>query len=377
MGFGTLEQLIAKGRPSPITSALQGFQQGAGIIPGIKMAQLAPQLRQAQIQLALAQAKKAQAIAATGGIKLPPQVQLLNAFQQSAQQDPTSARTQALGAMVRKLMQSAKGVSVSTTPGGTQVQIGGAAPAAAPISTGAQNLISNQQVAAQPHPSHIEQTEQSLLFPPQATQAQTADQKQLGVDMKNVSTNAQLSTDKDLKFFNDLRQAAKEASKFVNPVTGNFAWASPAGTRLQQLLGRNAIRILSMSKGIRNQREFNKVVKGAGTIKMFPSTLMKIFNDGLDDAYQRRLKNDFYSNYVAKGGNSSSEASRLWASSLTHKGIANVPDKFLDFNVSGTNRNYKDYTRTIKKLIAKNPKSAGLSNLPLVSLIREDIGGEQ
>jgi len=58
MGFGTLEQLIAKGRPSPITSALKGFQTGAGIMPGIKMAQLAPALRQAQIQQALAKARQ-------------------------------------------------------------------------------------------------------------------------------------------------------------------------------------------------------------------------------------------------------------------------------------------------------------------------------
>lgn len=59
MGFGVLEQLIAKGRPSPITSALQGFQQGAQMMPGIRTAQLAPALRQAQIKLAQAQAQKA------------------------------------------------------------------------------------------------------------------------------------------------------------------------------------------------------------------------------------------------------------------------------------------------------------------------------
>lgn len=63
MGFGTIEQLIARGQPSPITSALQGFQTGAQIMPTIKMAQLAPALRQAQTQLAQAQAQKALAIA--------------------------------------------------------------------------------------------------------------------------------------------------------------------------------------------------------------------------------------------------------------------------------------------------------------------------
>jgi hypothetical protein len=66
MGFGAIEQLIARGQPSPITSALQGFQTGAQIMPSIRMAQLAPALRQAQTQLAQAQAAKALQQAQTG-----------------------------------------------------------------------------------------------------------------------------------------------------------------------------------------------------------------------------------------------------------------------------------------------------------------------
>jgi hypothetical protein len=59
MGFSAIDQLIAKGTPSPITSALQGFQTGAQMMPAIRMARLAPALRQAQIQLAQAQAQQA------------------------------------------------------------------------------------------------------------------------------------------------------------------------------------------------------------------------------------------------------------------------------------------------------------------------------
>jgi hypothetical protein len=49
MGFSAIDQLIAKGSPSPITSALQGFQQGAQMMPGLQKQKLGNQLLQAQI----------------------------------------------------------------------------------------------------------------------------------------------------------------------------------------------------------------------------------------------------------------------------------------------------------------------------------------
>ena len=94
MGFGTIEQLIAKGAPSPITSALQGFQTGAGIMPGLQKQRLANQLLQAQI--AKAQRPDIQGafaqniaglmqIAKQRGLTPVQTSQLLDQFQQSQQ----------------------------------------------------------------------------------------------------------------------------------------------------------------------------------------------------------------------------------------------------------------------------------------------------
>ncbi|MHC4634569.1 MAG: hypothetical protein ACYSYU_05060 [Planctomycetota bacterium] len=107
MGFGTLEQLIARGRPSPITSAISGFtgtaaamqnlrkqqlanqiqQAAAGIAPqsaqaGLLLAQAKPGLAKAQTQLALAQAQKALAVA-----KDPSAVQPLSGPAHDAESD--------------------------------------------------------------------------------------------------------------------------------------------------------------------------------------------------------------------------------------------------------------------------------------------------
>jgi hypothetical protein len=395
MGFGALEQLIAKGQPSPITSALSGFQQGAQMMPGIKMAQLAPALRQARTQELLAKAAQEQAAARTAQQgKLTGAQQAFNAFQQSLAADQAaglrkpSARTQFLGAAARKLTQTSQGASVTVSPtGGTQVQFGGTAqvPSAAPTLLGgqpqapsAQPTALDQTVATQPHPSVAEQQDEaakSLLFPPTETPAQVADEKQLGADIKGVSTNAQLASDENLDFARKLKKAVKDASAFINPITGYLDWSSGAGTRLRQLLAKNKVKALSMAKGIRNLQEFKQIVEGAGTTKMFPSTLTKVTNDLLDESYQRRLKADFYGNYTNKGGKSSLEASRLWANALSGQGINNVPEKFLDFKVSGTKRNYKDYVNTVRNLIRKNPDRANaFSNIPISSLIREDIG---
>lgn len=62
MGFSTIEQLIAKGAPSPISSALQGVSSGIGILgnlQNLRKQQLLNQIQQAKAQLApqLAQAE--------------------------------------------------------------------------------------------------------------------------------------------------------------------------------------------------------------------------------------------------------------------------------------------------------------------------------
>ena len=52
MGFGTLEQLIAKGRPSPITSAISGFTGTAAAMQNLRKQQLANQIQQAAARIA-------------------------------------------------------------------------------------------------------------------------------------------------------------------------------------------------------------------------------------------------------------------------------------------------------------------------------------
>lgn len=69
MGFGVLEQLIAKGQPSPIQTALGTM----GKVQGLQLGALAPALRRAQTQQALAKAAQLQAAAGKpfGGKMLP------------------------------------------------------------------------------------------------------------------------------------------------------------------------------------------------------------------------------------------------------------------------------------------------------------------
>lgn len=52
MGFGTLEQLIARGRPSPITSALKGFTGMQAAMQNLQKQRLANQIQAAQAQIA-------------------------------------------------------------------------------------------------------------------------------------------------------------------------------------------------------------------------------------------------------------------------------------------------------------------------------------
>lgn len=422
MGFSAINQLIARGTPSPITSALQGFQSGAQMMPGIKMAQLAPALRQAQTQLAQANAMKALTTARLG--KPTAGEQAITAFQTSLSTDRAtglnkpSSKTLVLGAMVRKLMTSPKGASVSVTPGGgTQVQFGGTSqlptnilgllggqPQATqqtmpqamqqqstdatavqqgiqpttqqPTQPSAPTTLDNR-VANAPHPSVAEQQDQaarSILFPPTETPTQVADEKQLTKDNIKISTDAQASSDDNLSFARKLRKAIKDATA-VGPIKGHFAWSTSEGLRLQQFLSQNVRKMMQLTKGLRTQKEFDQLRIGAGKITMFKSTLNKMADEMLDEAYQRRLKADFYKNYSDKGGKSSLGASQLWTNSLSGLSSDRVPDKFLDFNVSGTKRNFKDYINTIKNLMKKNPnRSNAFANIPITSLIREDIG---
>jgi len=117
MGFGVLEQLIAKGRPSPITSALSGFQTGAGIMPGLQKQRLANQLLQAQI--AKAQRPDIQGTFAQN---------IAGLMQIAKQRGLTPAQTSQLLDQFQ-LSQQKKGISLGFGQGGglTSLQIGGTA----------------------------------------------------------------------------------------------------------------------------------------------------------------------------------------------------------------------------------------------------------
>lgn len=412
MGFSTIEQLIARGTPSPLEKMRQGITGGLGILGSLQnlrqqqllnqmrqaQAQIAPQLAQAQVEnlplqrqllqakiateQSLPQLKQLEMLATLAKIKQVGQVKpsefltAYNEYNDAYKENPGSAKTRALAQHLQKLMQVSSGASVSVTPGGeTNVQIGGSQPLAnqapAPIAPG--------EVL---HPSHVEQvnenriTQASQLFPPTNTAAQLADQKQLGEDLKSITSASTNASENSIPLFRKLNSAINNLVIPSGPVIGKLEWASEPGQRLQQLLAVEARNMMSQVKGLRTQKEFDKLLQGIGTVSMKSSVLRKIANDALDEAYQNRLKQDFYKNYMSQGGNSASEAANLWAKILTNASIDKVPDKFLNFNVSGTNRNFSDYVKTIKNLIEKNPNAKGLQNLPLISLIREDTEGE-
>jgi hypothetical protein len=128
MGFGTIEQLIAKGQPSPITSTLQGFQTGAQMMPSIRMAQLAPALRQAQIAQARA-AGMGQFEKEVGGI-----------LDLAKQRGLTPEQTRNLLDIFQATKQRG-GISLGLGAGGqlTSLQIGGT-PGAGGMTTGTSSL---------------------------------------------------------------------------------------------------------------------------------------------------------------------------------------------------------------------------------------------
>lgn len=120
MGFSAIEQLIARGQPSPIQTALGTM----GKVQGLQLGALAPALRRAQTQLAQAQAAKAQQPVVQGAFAQ----NVASLLQIARQRGLTPLQTRQLLDQFQQSQQK-KGISLGFGQGGglTSLNIGGTA----------------------------------------------------------------------------------------------------------------------------------------------------------------------------------------------------------------------------------------------------------
>jgi len=286
----------------------------------------------------------------------------LGAFNQSLANDQQAGKlsptTQALGAMVRKLMTSSTGTTITNTPnGGTTVQLGG--PAQLPSIQTPQTLNTTQgnvpQGTEDNQGSSGVQTPQqnfdanSLLFPTTETSAQIADQKQLGSDIKDINSASVTASQGAIPTYNSLLSSLDQLGKLPNPITGHLLNYTPEGQEFLANLARARSAYFQQFKNVRTQREFNQIVAAIGSGTMYPSALKSIFTKALDSANQDTSKAAFYNNYLKQGGNSASDALSQWSNASNPHTAINLNDKYTNFNVPGTNYTYKEFAQAAQK----------------------------